>query len=180
MALSDLAPFDEESGLVQIVIETPRGTRNKYSYDKGKGAFRLKKVLPLGQSFPFDFGFVPSTRAEDGDPIDMLVLMDEPAATGALVLARPIGVIEAEQTEAAGGKRVRNDRLLAVAEPGLRYGEVKTLDDLRPRLLDEIEAFFVTYNRLGGGDFEPLRRRGPKAATRLIEKAVEAAKKRRR
>src|SRR5215213_321261 len=108
-ALSELPTFDPKTGEVVVVAETPKGSRNKYSYDAGLGAFRLAAVLPEGTSFPFDFGFVPSTLGEDGDPLDVLVLLDTPVVAGCVLTARLIGVIEAEQRE-RGGERVRNDR----------------------------------------------------------------------
>ncbi len=77
-----LAPFDKKTAALQVIIETPKGSRNKYAFDESQGMFLLKKVLPAGMAFPYDFGFVPSTRAEDGDPVDVLVLMDEPAFVG--------------------------------------------------------------------------------------------------
>ncbi|HYY41561.1 MAG TPA: inorganic diphosphatase, partial [Pyrinomonadaceae bacterium] len=97
--LDQLATFDEESGDVHVIIETPQGSRNKFNYDEQLDLFKLGGVLPLGAVFPFDFGFVPATLGGDGDPLDVLVLMDEAAFTGCLVLTRLIGVIEAEQTE---------------------------------------------------------------------------------
>src|SRR5436309_14730303 len=110
---SRLSAFDKEQN-VQVVIETPKGSRNKYAWDAKLRLFQLKKVLPEGMAFPHDFGFIPSTEGEDGDPIDVLVLMDQPVFTGCLVKARLIGVIEGKQTER--GKSARNDRLLAVAD----------------------------------------------------------------
>ena len=84
MDLSLLAPFDEDDGhLVRVVIETPKGSRNKYVFDPKSSIFELTKVLPAGMSFPYDFGFVPSTKAADGDPLDVLVLMDEAASRDA-------------------------------------------------------------------------------------------------
>src|ERR687884_131195 len=110
--LDRLEPFDPESGDLTLVVETPKGGRNKYKYDEKAGLFRLPKVLPPGSIFPFDFGFVPGTRGEDGDPLDVLVLMDEPAFTGCVVACRLIGVIEAEQST-RDGQMERNDRLIA-------------------------------------------------------------------
>src|SRR5689334_14657950 len=98
---------------INIVIETPRGCRNKFKFDEKLGVFRLNSILPAGSVFPFDFGYVPGTRAEDGDPLDVLLLLDEPVFTGCVVRARLIGVLEAEQRE--NGKAERNDRLIAVA-----------------------------------------------------------------
>ena len=77
-----LAPFDRKTDALQVIIETPKGSRNKYAFDESQGIFLRKRVLPAGMAFPYDFGFVPRTRAEDGDPVDVLVLMDEPAFVG--------------------------------------------------------------------------------------------------
>src|SRR5215213_9695961 len=109
-----LRAYADEGGELHVIIETPKGSRNKFNYDEGLGVFRLGGVLPAGAVFPFDFGFVPSTLGGDGDPLDVLLLMDEPAFPGCLVEARLLGVVEAEQTE-RGGERTRNDRLVAVA-----------------------------------------------------------------
>jgi inorganic pyrophosphatase len=108
-----LKPLLKE-GLVQVIIETPAGSRNKFAYDPDQGIFALKKVLPAGMVFPYDFGFLPQTIAPDGDPIDVLLLMDEPAFPGCAVKSRLIGVIEGQQLD--GKKKIRNDRLVAVAE----------------------------------------------------------------
>src|SRR4051794_20384193 len=95
--VADLPAVDEESGELNAVIDTPKGSRNKYKLDEKLRRYRLSGVLPAGAVFPFDFGFVPSTRGGDGDPIDVLILMDEAAFTGCIVPARLIGVLEAEQ-----------------------------------------------------------------------------------
>ena len=108
---STLQPVDQnDKELLRVVIETPKGSRNKFAFDPKEHIFELKKVLPAGMAFPYDFGFIPSTRAEDGDPVDVLVLMDEPAFPGCVLSCRPIGVIEGERIN--GKDRERNDRLL--------------------------------------------------------------------
>lgn len=91
-----LSPIDDSEKL-QVIIETPKGSRNKYAFDPDQRVLALKKVLPAGMTFPCDFGFVPSTKAEDGDPTDVLVLMDEPAFPGCLLKCRIIGIIEGQQ-----------------------------------------------------------------------------------
>ncbi len=96
-----LKPFDKEANFVHVVIETPRGSRNKYKFEPKLGSMKLNKVLPAGMEFPYDFGFVPGTRAEDGDPIDVLLLMDEQVFPGCVVESRLIGVIEG----GTGGRR---------------------------------------------------------------------------
>src|SRR5215210_6607135 len=119
---SNLKPFTEESDDLNVIIETPKGSRNKFDFDEELGLFKLGGVLPAGAVFPFDFGFVPATRGGDGDPLDVLVLMDEPAFVGCLVPARLIGVIEAEQTEE--GKTTRNDRLIAVTTTSRNHRDI--------------------------------------------------------
>ena len=113
-ALDGLEAFDEEDQCVNVIVETPKGSRSKFDYDRNLGVFTLSGVLPAGSVFPFDFGFVPSTLGGDGDPLDVLIMLDESVPTGCLVRARLIGAIEADETD-AGGNTVRNDRLLAVA-----------------------------------------------------------------
>src|SRR5919205_292634 len=120
-ALETLPAFDQDGNL-RVIVETPKGSRNKFKYEPDLGLFRLSGVLPLGTTFPFDFGFVPCTSAPDGDPLDVLVLMDEPAFAGCLLTARLIGVIEADQTE--DGQTVRNDRLIGVAEASRDHRDI--------------------------------------------------------
>lgn len=169
--LTHLEARDPDSGLVNVIVDTPKGSRNKFKYDEKLGLFRLGKVLPLGAYFPYDFGFIPSTRAEDGDPVDVLILMEEPAFCGCLVTVRLLGVIEAEQTEE--GKTVRNDRLIGMVETPLNRPEVRSLDGLAKSHLDEIEHFFAAYNQAEGRRFKPLRRRGPKAAEKMVEAGMQ-------
>lgn len=171
--LNELPAFDKDGKTVRVIIETPKGSRSKFDYDPEIGAFELAMVLPEGQLFPYDFGFIPSTKAEDGDPIDVLVLMDEPVMTGCLLKARLIGVIEAEQTEK--GKTNRNDRLLAVCTQSQNHQHVYSLDHLRPGQVDEIERFFVHYNESRNKQFKPLRRGGPDRALELVQEAGKKA-----
>src|SRR5246500_2573008 len=132
-----LDPMRKKDGLFQVIVETPKGSRNKFSFDVDQEIFSLKKVLPAGMVFPYDFGFLPKTLADDGDPIDVLLLMDEPAFPGVLVPSRLIGVIEGEQID--GKKRIRNDRLLAVAEANHMYANIRRLDDLPKKWMQEVE-----------------------------------------
>jgi inorganic pyrophosphatase len=161
---------------LNVVIETPKGSRNKYNYDEATGLFRLGGVLTSGASFPFDFGFVPSTLGGDGDPLDVLVLMDEPAFPGCLVRVRLLGVVEAEQTE-RDGETTRNDRLVGVAADSRLLKRVRTLEALGPDLLEEIEHFFVSYNQVKGKVFNPLGRFGPARALRLVEEGMKSFRK---
>jgi inorganic pyrophosphatase len=110
--ISGMHPFGPKSEYVNAIIETPRGSRTKFKYDDTSGFFVFDKAMPTGQTFPFDFGFLPSTLGDDGDPLDVLVLTDEPTFVGCLIHAKLLGVIEAEQTE--NGETERNDRIVAV------------------------------------------------------------------
>jgi len=166
-ALADL-PSKNEDGDWLAVIEARQGSANKLKYDVGRGVFMLHGVLPLGVSFPYDFGFLPSTLGEDGDPLDVLVLMDEPVVPGTVVPCRLVGVIEARQRKRRQKKWARNDRLLAVAAKSHRYPALRRLRDIAPPVLDEIERFFVFYNAQKGVDFEPLGRGDTAAAKALV------------
>src|ERR1043165_4187024 len=168
--LSELEAFHEDD--LNVIIETPKGSRNKFNYDEETGLFKLGGVLPAGASVPFDFGFVPSPPGGDGDPLAVLVLVGEPAFTGCLVRVRLVGVIEAEQTE-RDGETARNDRLIGVAAESRLHKGVRTLKSLGAALLDEIEHFFVSYNEFKGKRFEPLGRFGPKKASELVEEGMK-------
>jgi inorganic pyrophosphatase len=173
--ISKLPPFDRASGDLNVIIDTPKGNRNKFSWDEKGEIFELSGTLPAGAVFPYDFGFIPNTRGGDGDPLDVLVLMDEPAFTGCLVRCRLLGVIEAEQTEK--GETNRNDRLIAVASNSRTHGDLKSIDDLNRKLVDEIEHFFVSYNEAKGKRFKSIGRHGPERAGKLVERSK--SKKRR-
>jgi inorganic pyrophosphatase len=168
-----LKPVDKNDGIIQVIIETPRGSRNKFAYDVDQNIFIVKKVLPAGMTFPYDFGFLPRTLAPDGDPIDVLLFMDEPAYPGVAVRARLIGIIEGEQAD--GKKKVRNDRLIAVAEVNHEYAYLRKLDDLPKQFLRELEEFFVNYHRLEGKKYTLLGCKKIDAARRSIQKAKKAA-----
>jgi inorganic pyrophosphatase len=151
----------------RAVVETSKGQRGKLAYDRITGAFELKRMLPDGMSFPLDFGFVPGTRGQDGDPIDILVLNDEPSPVGTLLTARLIGVIEAEQTE--DGETVRNDRILAVAAVSHLFAKVAAIDDLDADFMKNLTAFWENYDALRGVQFKVLAVRDGRTAARLID-----------
>jgi len=161
---------EKETGLYQVIVETPKGSRNKFAYDPELRIFSLKKVLPAGMTFPYEFGFIPRTKAGDGDPIDVLLLMDEPAFPGIAVQARLIGVIEGEQID--GKKRIRNDRLVAVADANHMYADIRKLEDLPKKFVEELEQFFVNYHHLEGKEYKLLGCHSGRTAQRLVDKAV--------
>lgn len=167
-----IRPLDETTGLISAVIETPKGSRQKYRYDHEVGLFRWGFELPEGMAFPYSFGFLPNTKAGDGDPLDVLILLDGDIPMGTLVQAAPLGVIEAKQTK--GGNTVRNDRIIARASLSRAFRGVDRLEHLRDGLVDELEQFFVQYNRLRERSFSPIGRDGPEATRELIRGSMVA------
>jgi inorganic pyrophosphatase len=164
--------FDSKKAACRIIIETPKGFRSKFKYDPDTNLFMLGGLLPEGMAFPFDFGFVPSTLGEDGDPLDVMVLMDAPAHVGCLIEIRILGVIEAEQTE--DGKTDRNDRLLGAAIHSYDHQDLDSIDDVSKTLLDQVEAFFISYNKQRGKKFKVISVGGPKKALKLLKQGVKA------
>ncbi len=173
--VASIQAFDQDDkSIVHVVIETPKNCRNKYKFEPAMKAFTLSNVLPEGMAFPYDFGFIPETRAQDGDPIDVLLLMDQPAFPGCVIASRLIGVIEAEQTE--DGKTERNDRLIAVAEKNHSYSDLRDVADVNKTMLKDIGQFFSNYHRERGSKFKVLAFRGPKHAYRLLKKALKSSR----
>ena len=177
--ISRMKPVDGKTGYLNVIIETPKGSRNKFKYNEEHGLFMFDKALPIGQSFPFDFGFLPSTIGEDGDPLDALVLTDEPTFVGCLVVSKLLGVIEANQT--ADGKTNRNDRFVAVPievksqRPSAQSLSKQSIDSLDSNLAENIAKFFVAYNDLQGKEFKVLRYSGSDRAMELIRSGVAKA-----
>jgi inorganic pyrophosphatase len=169
MRLDKLPTVDPKTGDTLAVVETPKGSRNKYDYDPELRSIRLAAVLPVGMVFPFDFGFFPSTRADDGDPVDVLILMDESATPGCVLSVRVIGAIEAEQRK-KDAAWVRNDRVLAVASHSHAHARVHSIEEFDPATLNQIEAFFTDYNRLKAVEFRVIRHAGPKQARKTIDR----------
>jgi inorganic pyrophosphatase len=170
---SHLPPLDAEDGTtIHVIIETPKGSRNKYAFDAERKVFQLKRVLPVGMAFPYDFGFIPSTRAEDGDPVDVLVLMDEPAFPGCLLKCRVIGVIEGEQGKKK--QKERNDRIIAVEQANHSFADVRHIRDLGRKFVRELEEFFVNYHELSGKKYRILNVKGPIKAQRRIQDGMRA------
>ncbi|HYK47521.1 MAG TPA: inorganic diphosphatase [Parafilimonas sp.] len=160
--------FVKDTDNIHVIIETPKGSGNKYAFDPKTQLFKLTKILPEGLVFPLHFGFIPCTKGEDGDPLDALVLMDEPSYPGNLIECKVLGIIEAKQTE-KNGDSMRNDRLITAAIESQRYGALTSLKNLDKYLVDEIINFFITYNEMGKKKFQPLGNKGPQKATNLIK-----------
>ena len=176
--LDRLPLVDKETGDFTVVLETPKGSRNKYRYDAECQAIRLSATLGEGLAFPYDFGFFPSTVGEDGDPLDVLLFLDDAVPPGCVATARLIGVLEVEQKD-QGKPWERNDRFFAVATHAHTHQALKRLDDLRPHLLPEIESFFTHYAGLNGKRLRIVRRSGPRRARKLLKAGAKAFKARR-
>jgi inorganic pyrophosphatase len=158
-----------ENNHLNVVIETPCNTRNKFAYDKASGLFKLKKTIPPGLYFPCDMGFITSTYGEDGDPLDALVLMDEPGVTGCLIECRLLGVIKATQKDKEG-KKIRNDRFITVPAIPEEYDHIKTINSIDKIRLNSIVDFFVNTNgKEKHKHFEIIGIGGMKEAQQLIK-----------
>lgn len=167
--------LDAKKGTCRAIIETPKGCRNKFDFDRESNLFMLGGLLPEGMMFPFDFGFIPSTLGEDGDPLDIMVLMDAPAHVGCLIEVRLVGIINAEQTE--NGKREANDRLLGVAIHSYEHEDLASVEDISKRILSQLEEFFISYNKQRGKKFKITGTGGPKKAITFVKAGIKAHKR---
>ncbi|MBF2097594.1 MAG: inorganic diphosphatase [Gloeomargaritaceae cyanobacterium C42_A2020_066] len=168
MDLSRIPP-QPKSGLVNVLIEIPAGCRNKYEFDKELGVFALDRVLYSSVQYPFDYGFIPNTLADDGDPLDGMVIMDEPTFPGCLIAARPVGMLEMID----GGDR--DEKLLCVPAEDPRYAQVKSLSDIAPHRLEEVAEFFRTYKNLQKKVTEILGWQDVYSVMPLVEQCIAAA-----
>ena len=163
-------PAFSEADTLNTIIETPRGSRNKYNFEEASSLFILKKILPPGLCFPLDFGFIPHTKAEDEDPMDVLVFMEEPGFPGCVVEARVIGIITAEQEK--DKKIVRNDRVLGVSIKSKQYELLKNISDVSKEFLHDIGRFFETYHQIEGMPWKVLEILDQEQAIKLIKKTM--------
>jgi len=161
------APFTNNGKHINVVIETPRGNSNKFTYIPENDFFKITKVLPAGLVFPWDFGFIPGTKGDDGDPLDVLVLMGLGAFTGCIIECRLAGAITAIQTE--DDKPERNDRIIAISTEHDAYSHIKTIDDINKTMLDEVAGFFTYYNQADGKKFQVTGKKGPDKTRAIIE-----------
>ncbi|MGZ3863844.1 MAG: inorganic diphosphatase [Bacteroidia bacterium] len=161
----------KNSDKVNVIIETPYKSRNKFDYDKKSGLFKFSKVIPTGMEFPCEMGFIPNTLGEDGDPLDALVLMDELTYPGCLVECRLLGVLRARQKE-KGEKEKQNDRFILVPAEMKEYNHLQEIDDLNKEKIRAIAFFFENYNKEEGKKFTLQKVSGSKEAHKLIQKQM--------
>lgn len=171
----DSLPPLRDDGTINVIVETPAGSRSKLKYEEGVGLFAQGKILPEGFAFPFDFGFLPGTRAEDGDPLDVMLIAEAGTATGCLVPARLLGILEAEENKAGKKKPVRNDRILAVPLASRQYADLTDLKQVPQALREQIEYFLTSYGVLEGKEMRITSLDGPGKAAKLIRKATRKA-----
>jgi inorganic pyrophosphatase len=151
---------------VNAVIEIPRGQTNKYEYDKQLHVFRLDRNLYSPVHYPGDYGFIPSTLSDDGDPLDVLVLVDAPSFTGCVMTVRPIGVLEMVDQEK------KDEKVLAVGTNNPIYKNVNDYEGLYPHLVREIEHFFAIYKELEAKTTRILGWQGSKRAREIVSECV--------
>jgi inorganic pyrophosphatase len=161
-------PAQPKSGLINVLIEIPAGSKNKYEFDKDLNAFALDRVLYASVHYPYDYGFVPNTLADDGDPLDGMVIMDQPTFPGCVIAARPIGMLEMID----GGDR--DEKILCIPDKDPRYVQIKSLRDIASHRLDEIEEFFRTYKNLEKKVTEILGWKDIEYVMPLVEQCVKA------
>lgn len=163
-------PAQPEPGLINVLVEIAGGSKNKYEFDKDLNAFILDRVLFSSVKYPYDYGFVPNTLADDGDPLDGMVLMDEPTFPGCVIAARPIGMLEMID----GGDR--DEKILCVPAEDPRYSHVKSLEDVAPHRLEEIAEFFRSYKNLEKKVTEILGWQNVDKVAALVDQCIAAAK----
>jgi inorganic pyrophosphatase len=155
---------------VDVVIETPKGSAQKYDFDPNSHFFKLKKILPSGMVFPYDFGFVPNTKGQDGDQLDVIVISEFCSFPGCMIRCRVIGGIKAEQSAAKGKKQtIRNDRFIAIPKCSNIFEKVKEVSDLPETILKELEDFFIDYNKIEGKEFKAMKKLSAKEALKMIQ-----------
>lgn len=160
--------------LITAIVETPKGSAQKYDYDEKNKWFKLKKIMPAGMVFPFDFGFIPGTKGEDGDPLDIIIISELQSFPGCAMDCRIAGCIIAEQTEK--GNTVRNDRFIAIAEPSQMFADVRSIADLPENIIEQLQSFFVNYNAAAEKTFKPLKKINAREAYKMITTAKTGIK----
>jgi inorganic pyrophosphatase len=165
--LDELDAFAHDD-IFHVVVESPRGSAVKLKYDPKLGAMSVSRPLNLGITFPFDWGFVPSTQGADGDPIDALVYWDVSSYPGVVIPCHALGVIKLDQRGGEGKGRVRNDRVVAVPVEARREQHVAVADDVPARVREELNQFFLAATALEGKDARILGWGGPEEAVALI------------
>ena len=157
----------EQPKTVTAMVESPKGFNQKFEYEPQERRFRLSKILPAGLVFPFDFGMIPGTKGEDGDPLDVIVISEAATFPGCMIDCRIIGAFQAEQTE-RDGKKMRNDRFLGIPVVSQLFPGISELAQLPESILNQLEHFFKNYNEQAGKEFHVITRLCAAEALKLI------------
>jgi inorganic pyrophosphatase len=166
-------PHEDDRGTPRAVIEAPKGARVKTRWEPELGAMVLGRPLPIGLTYPFDWGFIPGTRAEDGDPLEALVLCEDASSwPGVVVPVRALGVLRIDQKGPKG--RVRNDRLVTIPAGLSRWGRIRSVADLSKEMPDEVEKFFLDSTFVTDKDARSRGFAGPGVSRRLVQEAARA------
>jgi inorganic pyrophosphatase len=159
-------------GSLNVIVESPRGASVKFKYDLELDRIVLSRPLPSGVVYPHDWGFVPQTRASDGDPVDAMIVWDGVSYPGVLVPCRAIGILNVEQTNLESGARERNDRLAVLPVKAPRFDAVKTVFDLPSRARDELDQFFLAATFFEKKNVRLLGWEGPDQARAFVEASL--------
>ena len=156
---------------VNVIIETPKGSKYKYKFEQESNRFRVKKLLPAGLAFPYDFGFIPGTKGDDGDPLDVMVFFEDTFPQGSIVECVIVGAIKAKQS--SDDETVRNDRIIVVPALTVKKDGDVELEDFSKQKIKEIENFFVYYNKVEKKEFKPLGTLTAKETWKMIKEESE-------
>lgn len=151
---------------ITAMVETPKDSAQKYDYDEKNKWFELKKMLPSGMVFPFDFGFIPGTKGEDGDPLDIVIISEFKSFPGCAMQCRIIGAITAHQTEK--NKTIRNDRFIGIPVASHLFAGIQSIHDLPGDVIQQLNNFFINYNQQEGRKFKPLKNINASGAYKLL------------
>ena len=162
MMLYDIDPGPESPEIVRAIIEIPQNSANKYEYDGKLGVFRMDRALYSPMHYPGDYGFIPGTLADDNDPLDVLVLVQQPSFPGCLIEVRPVGILNMVDNDE------RDQKVLAVPTKNPRYDQIHTMDQIFSHVKREIEHFFTIYKELEGKVTKMQGWGGPREARKAI------------
>ncbi len=167
----DIPTGDEAPEKINVIIENPKGSKNKYEIDKKTGIIKLDRAMKTSQDFPFDYGFVPQTLWEDNDPLDVIVISTYPLSPGILLEARPVGVMR--MIDCGEG----DDKIISVPESDPRWDNIKDIKDINTHMLKEFKHFFETYKTIEDKKVVINGFQGRKAALKSVEKGIRLYKK---
>lgn len=168
--LHEITPGKQVPDVINVIIEIPKGSKNKYELDKETGLITLDRALHTSQDYPFDYGFMPQSHWADGDPLDVVVLTTYPLESGVLVKVRPVGIMHMVDDGESDAK------ILGVPDHDPRWNDVKELEDINKHTLKEIEHFFLTYKKLQHKEVHVDGIEGRDKAIEAVNKSIQAYK----